>query len=101
MPVPKAKVFMDTRQFTHFKWVASRDHPEGRWIVRFANSDDPEEMKNRHLMEAVGLPAMTMAKTFAQGKKGGFIPIPVGNSTGPRGVDVVSDVEIAFQQQQC
>jgi GNAT superfamily N-acetyltransferase len=100
MPVPSAPLFMDTRQFTHFKWAVSRDHPEGRWMVRFANSDEsPEEMKECDMMEAVGLPAMTMAKTFAQGKRGQFIPIPVGNSTGPRAVDVVPDVIIAFQQK--
>ena len=100
MPVPSAPLFMDTRQFTHFKWAVSRDHPEGRWMVRFANSDEsPEEMKECDMMEAVGLPAMTMAKTFAQGKRGQFIPIPVGNSTGPRAIDVVPDVKIAFQQQ--
>ena len=102
MPVLSAPLFMGKRQFTHFKWAFSRDHPEGPWIVLFTNSDDgPEEMKECDLMdEAVGLPAMTMAKTFAQGKKRQFIPIPVGNSTSPWAVDhVVSDVKIAFQQQ--
>ena len=97
MPVPNAHVILDTRQVSHFKWTISPAYPDGRWIVRFANSDETEEMKEADLQDAVGLPAMTMAKTFASGK-GGFIPIPVGNSTGVRAVDVVSDIEIAFQQ---
>lgn len=97
MPVPHADVIVDTRQVSHFKWAVSKDHPDGRWIVKFANSDDTEEMAESELLETVGLSAMTMAKTFASGR-GGFLPIPVGNSTKARTVGSVSDVVITFRQ---
>ena len=92
MPVPKAQVFMDTRQITHFKFTG------GRWFVRFASHGNSEEVTERDLVEAVGAHAMNMAKTFGRGKKG-FIPIPVGNSTSSRAVGIVCDVEIAFRQE--
>ena len=98
LPVPYANVALDTRQISHFKWAVSKDHPEGRWIVKFANSDETEEMHESDLLAAVGLGPMEMAKVFSKGRKGGFLPIPVGNSTGARAVDIVSDIQLAFPQ---
>jgi hypothetical protein len=100
MPVPNAHVAMDTRQISHMKWAVSPEYPDGRWIVRFANSDETEEMKESDLKDAVGEVPMIMAKSFASGK-GGFIPIPVGNSTEARAVQVIADVVIFFQQHDC
>lgn len=97
MPVPYANVTLDTRQVSHFKWAVSKDHPDGRWIVRFANSIETEEMKESDLIDAVGRGAMEMAKVFAKGK-GGFLQIPVGNSTCARAVEIVSNIRLVFPQ---
>ena len=97
MPVPHSNIFMDTRQLSHFKWAVSNDFPLGRWIVKFACSEDTEVMDEASMLEAVGEGPMEMAKNFAKGR-GGFLPIPVGNSTGARASDT-SDIEIVFQQQ--
>ena len=97
LPVPHAEIMMDTRQVSHFKWSQSMHHPEGRWIVKFSNSDAMEEMKESDVLAAVGEGSMNLAKVFAKGK-GGFLPIPVGNSTGARAVEVISNIEILFRQ---
>ena len=97
LPVPHAELRIDTRQISHFKWSQSMHHPEGRWIVKFSNSEAMEEMKESDLRGAVGEGPMHLAKVFAKGK-GGFLPIPVGNCTAARAVEVVSNVEILFRQ---
>jgi hypothetical protein len=105
LPVPDVHLCLDTRQISHYKWsmVTNEDgQREGRWIVKYANSQETDILSDVALLKGGTLTEVSLqiAKAFAETKKG-FIPIPPGNASAPRANRLATNLQIHFQQQGC